>query len=213
MVQRELLYHGETPTWIVIKDIEPTVAAGQAYWFLKKVEYIPFPPSTKEHAYIMEPRGASFTIQAENQNGEVFHIPLDKDANEPAGNLPLQRNKWSIQMDGLPSDRIEGLKLPSNLHVTYNLWFERRVSEGNLPIEDLLRRNAASKRSLFLNPTAALQKEILKDGFLPTSTEFGISAEGQAYIAQVADATASNVASRVYFARLPFNGNVRFIKL
>jgi hypothetical protein len=213
MAQRELLFRGETPTWVTFKDVESTIPAGDEYWFLRKFEYIPFPPSVKEHAYIMEPRGAQFSIHATNNDGQQFDIPLDKPIDEPAGNVPLLRNVWTIRINGLPSDEVSGLKLPSNLHVTYNLWFEKRRSESDVTIEERLRNEANGKRALFLNPDAGLQKEILKAGFMPTSTEFSVSAQGQTYVAQVADSLEDNVRSRVYFAKLPFQGNVRFIEI
>jgi len=61
---------------------------------------------------------------------------------------------------------------------------------------------AEAKQVIRFNPTAALQKEVFADGFVPNSREFDVPLGGEVYRAQRAEHLQTGEA-RVYYARVP----------
>lgn len=126
MSQREMI---NVPDWIRVVDAE--VPPDTEYWRLTKVEYWNDQQSGgTHHIYIQTPHDPSAILLVSNGQ-QSWPISLDKPHNEPAANFAMWGgNHYSAHMDGLPSDRIEGMHMPSNHHVSYLLWWERTVKQG-----------------------------------------------------------------------------------
>ena len=114
----------DVPEWITITDAQ--VSPGTEYWFLSKVEYWDDQKSRgTHHIYSKEPHDPSAKMVVSNGQ-EEWKVSLDKPSNEPAGNYPMwAHNRYTAWMDGMPSDRIEGMHMPAKHHVSYLLWWEK----------------------------------------------------------------------------------------
>lgn len=116
----------QLPSWVGVQ--KATVAPGSKVWRLKRAEYHADDTSGgRHHIYIEEPHNPNIRAVIKNTaTSEVFYIPLEKPRSEPAGNHPMYGvgNVYSVEMEGAASDRVTGLTMPGNHHVTYHLWFE-----------------------------------------------------------------------------------------
>lgn len=233
MTDREVV---RLPNWIRILDavVNPT----QEYWFLKKIEYQDDTLSGGlHHIFVQEPHDNTLHAKV-NTGSESFKIQLEKPKNEPAGNFPMFGGvTYSCEMEGLPSDRVEGMHMPSKHHVNYILTYEKRrkgtvplgdpttgTSSGNtgtgtggsstgqsprsLPQALIQKGNAA--QVLQFNKNAALQKVIFRDNFVPNSPEFNLTFEGKTYLAQRAENLTSGEV-RVYYCEMGHFDAVQFV--
>lgn len=113
------------PEWVKVTQAQ--APAGQKVWRLAKAEYWDEAQSKGlHHIYIAEPHAPEQRAIVTTINGQSWEIPLDKPANEPAGNFAMSGipNSYSVQMKGFPSDKVEGLAMIGNRHVSYRLWWE-----------------------------------------------------------------------------------------
>jgi hypothetical protein len=229
MQARELI---RLPNWIQIKDA--IVTPNQEYWFLKRLEYQDDTLSGGlHHIFVQEPH--DITQQARVRGGsETWAVKLEKPQNEPAGNFPMFGGiTYSCEMEGLPSDRVEGMHLPSKHHVNYILTYEKQ-RKGNLPLggggtdtdEDttttttgqgtrtlpqvLIHRGEAAQ-VLEFNKNAALQKVIFRDGFVPNSPEFTLRHDNKEYLGQRAENLSSGEV-RIYYCEMGDFDRVQFVK-
>lgn len=101
--------------------------------------------------------------------------------------------------DGTPSEAVLGMGLPRKQHYSYQIEFEEVSGEPTGDLAEELRAAAAHYQVMRLNPVAALQKVILRDGFVPTSEEFPLTNGGVSYVAQRAEHLGDGVV-RVYYA-------------
>lgn len=76
----------------------------------------------------------------------------------------------------------------------------------------ILGEAARVNQALYLNPGAALQKQLLADGLVPTSSEFAVAHAGAEYIAQRAESLASGQVYAYYVKRGEWH-DVRRIEL
>ena len=130
MAERELI---NIPTWISI--VEAEAAPGEPYWFLKRLAFEDEDTSGgRHHIYIMEPHDISQRARVRTGNQE-FDIILEKPLGEPAGNHPMAGipNVYTLWMVDGASDRVQGLQMRGNRHVTYLATYERRIKPGALP--------------------------------------------------------------------------------
>lgn len=87
----------------------------------------------------------------------------------------------------------------------------RSAQAQGATLEALLKAEGAQRQVIQFNPTAALQKRIFADGFVPNSGEFALEMEGVAYAGQRAENLA-NGRVRVYYVAVGDWGNVRSIE-
>ena len=232
MTERELV---RLPEWIRI--VEAVATPSQEYWFLKKLEYQDDTLSGGlHHIFLQEPhdRMANARVQA---GADRFTINLEKPLNEPAGNFTMFGGvTYACEMEGLPSDRVEGMHMPSKHHVNYILTYEKR-RKGTVPLGDpttgsssgttgstiggstgqaprtlgqaLIQKGNAAQVLQF-NRMAALQKVIFRDGFVPNSPEFTHSFDGKTYLAQRSENLNSGEV-RVYYCETGQFDTVQFV--
>jgi hypothetical protein len=130
---------------------------------------------------------------------------------------------YSVEVaDGMPSEALVGMGLPRKQHYSYIVEFEEALAVGESEagggtggapgggttgggttqptsgLRESLLGEAQRRQVLKLNPQAALQSVMLRDGFIPTSEEFPLSHAGQSYVAQRAERL-SDGAVRVYY--------------
>ena len=79
------------------------------------------------------------------------------------------------------------------------------------PVEALLKAEGEKQQVIQFNPSAALQKRIFADGFVPNSGEVGLDFEGVAYAAQRAENLA-NGRVRVYYVAVGDWATVRSVE-
>lgn len=230
MTERELV---RLPAWIRI--VEAVVSPTQEYWFLKKLEYQDDDISGGlHHIFVQEPHDNALNANVHN-GSELFRVRLEKPRNEPAGNFPMFGGvTYSCEMDGLPSDRVEGMHMPSKHHVNYILTYEKRrkgaqpfsggttggttggtggTGTGQNPrtLPQALVQRGDAAQVLAFNKNAALQKVIFRDGFVPNSPEFTLPFEGKSYLAQRAENLDSGEV-RVYYCEMGHFDKVEFVK-
>lgn len=88
-----------------------------------------------------------------------------------------------------------------------NVRFVERDSVGGKALGERLLQEGESRQVIQFNPAAALQGRIFKDGFVPNSPEFGLTANGVSYAAQRAENLGSGDV-RVYHVVVGEWGNV-----
>jgi hypothetical protein len=135
------------PEWDVrldaldIKLIPATVQAGQLYWRLTKTEFWDEKERQgKHHIFInvLDERGVRIIGQkviVEWPDEKLVLVTEDKPAPEYSANYPLDINHYppwgtlgafTASVDGLPSEKVAGMGLPSrNIFVVYLLTFQR----------------------------------------------------------------------------------------
>lgn len=222
------------PEWVRVVDAN--VPAGAEYWKLTRVEYWDDQHSGgTHHIYVQEPHDAQQRMLVSNGQ-ERWPVPLEKPQNEPAGNFAMwAHNTYSVEMEGLPSDRVEGLHMPLKHHVSYLLWWERgRKEPGDgsetgtgtgtgtdpqpeifpIPGQTLAQALLAmgdARQVLRFNPDAALQQAIFRAGFVPNSSEFTLNHEGKSFVAQRAERL-SDGEVRVFYVQQGDWSNVQSVK-
>jgi hypothetical protein len=232
MTDRELV---RLPNWIRI--VEAIATPNQEYWFLKKMEYQDDTMSGGlHHIFVQEPHDHALNAKI-HTGSESFGIKLEKPQNEPAGNFPMFGGiTYSCEMEGLPSDRVEGMHMPSKHHVNYILTYEKRrkgiqpfiggggtggttgtggtgstTGQGVRSLPQALIQRGDVAQVLEFNKNAALQKVIFRDGFVPNSPEFTLNFEGKSYLAQRAENLNSGE-TRVYYCEMGHFDAVQFVK-
>lgn len=124
------------PEWAKVTQVQ--APAGQKVWRLVRAEYQDETQSQHlHHIFVEQPHDSSARVIITNaHDGQSWEIALDKPANEPAANFPMYGvgNSYSVQMKGLPSDKVEGLTMPGNRHVNYRLWYELATVAAPAPI-------------------------------------------------------------------------------
>lgn len=96
-------------------------------WRLVEVRYLDETESGgTHHIFYAEPHDPALSGEVCNQN-ECWTIPLDKPANEPAGNHQMyDGNIYLARMAGAPSDAIRGMRMTGEHgrdHVSFVLTF------------------------------------------------------------------------------------------
>lgn len=174
-METEVIFHGKPgevmPDWIQIRKAtarNPNLGPGSQYWRLKKLEVWSDHENDKHTIYIQEPHGNAVATVSNGQ--QSWPVPLNqKPAGEPAGNFPMWAgNIYTVDM-GNDSDRVEGVKMPSNHHWRYDLWFE----VATVPIPETtptnqaaaFKRYAQSSQTIFPNEDSFLWKQAKRDGF------------------------------------------------
>jgi hypothetical protein len=126
-----------------IQLIPAAVQAGQSYWRLMKAEFWDEKHNQgKHHIFInvLDERGTRLLgqkVTVEWPGEKQVLVTEDKPAPEYSANFPLHINHYppwgtlgafTVQVDGLPSEKVAGLGLPSrNQLVVYLLTFQRAV--------------------------------------------------------------------------------------
>lgn len=124
-----------------INLIPATASEGQSYWRLVKAEFWDEKHNqSKHHIYInvLDERGVRIIGQkviVEWPDAKLILVTEDKPAPEYSANFPLDINHYppwgtlgafTVWVDGLPSDKVAGMGLPSrNILVVYLLTFQR----------------------------------------------------------------------------------------
>lgn len=120
-----------------VSFVEPTVQAGSDYYELTRFKFVDEAEAGGKHAiYILDPHNPSLKVKATNTGtGQVSEIPLDKPLNEPAANIPMFGigNVYDVEMIGLPSVKVVGMKMEGNRHVCFELTYERRTKAVTVP--------------------------------------------------------------------------------
>ncbi len=222
------------PEWVQVAEAQ--APAGTEYWRLTRIEFLDEDRSGgRHHIDIMEPHSPQHRFTIRNENGNKSEsTALDKPANEPAANYPMwgMPNKYEAYMEGLPSDKVRGMEMRGNVHVVYRLWYEkaRKVTDGGgaghsepppvspppgnsqgTPLGTALLAKGEEKLKLRFNPTAAIQKAIFRDGFVPNSDEFSLAQDGVSYLGQRAERL-SDGKVRVYYCKQGDFANVQFVE-
>lgn len=179
------------PDWVSV--VPATVPPGQPYWRLTRLRYENEQESGgRHHIYVEEPHDPSRHARVHTGTFE-FDFPLEKPASEPAGNYAMVGipNIYSLWMVDGPSDRVEGLQMRGNRHVCYYATYERAINGATPPpppdLASYLRALGQQAQLIQFNPTAALQRQIFADGFVPNSPEFAAHYEERDYVAQRAE--------------------------
>ncbi len=126
-----------------IRLIPATVPAGQPYWRLAKAEFWDEQQSqNRHHIYmnVLDEAGTRLVGQrlfVEWPDEKLVLVTEDKPAPEYSANFPLDINHYppwgtlgafTVWVDGLPSDKVAGMGLPSrNKPVVYWLTFQRAM--------------------------------------------------------------------------------------
>jgi hypothetical protein len=115
------------PEWCTVE--RASVSAGQAHWHLKRAFWQDSDQSGgTHHIYATQPHDPTVTLVVKWEN-TTDRVSLEKPANEPAGNYPMFGAVYSAQLEGRGtgiSDRVTGMKLPQNQHVSYFLEWDLR---------------------------------------------------------------------------------------
>lgn len=121
------------PEWCNV--VRATVPVGGLYWHLKRAYWQDSDTSGgTRHIYALQPHSPAQGMLVTN-GVETWRIALDKPWNEPAGNHAMWAgNVYTAGMDAR-SDKVEGMKMPFNQHVSYFLEWELRVREGGFMID------------------------------------------------------------------------------
>ena len=171
----DIIYHlgadEPVPDWLRIRkatDINPALGPGSQCFRIKRVEVWSGAVQSDRTLYIQEPRGN--TPARVSDGGQPVSVPLNqKPANEPAGNYPIWAGQVLWVDMGTSSDRLEGIRLPSNHHWRYDVWFE----VATVPIPETtpgnqagaFKRYAQKAQVIFPNETSFLWKQAKADGF------------------------------------------------
>lgn len=233
---------------IGLKPAQP--AAGSAYWKVIGVHHLsPGENRGRHNAYVevLDERGQrindpnlrigwSWPERTADQAAPL--IPLDKPANEPAGDVPIGKKMdlelW-IEGDGLPSECIHNMHTRhadepgpngeiwnSRGHHSYYIVFQRTAGDAHpasydstgvgsaSTLTDLLVQEGKRRQVLELNAEAALQKRIFADGFVPNSTEFTLAHGNAQYMGQQAQHLASGK-RRIYYVPVGDWDNVQYV--
>lgn len=196
---RQVIYHlgpsTPTPTWLKIVEAgsRTTLKPGDKYWFLRRLEVWDDSRQDKHNIYIQEPHTGAVRVMVTNQNGDTWDVMLNqKPANEPAGNFPMYSgNIYSVEVKNVPSDRLEGCRMPSNHHWAYYLFFEERTvpnpepnPEPSDPTPAIIQAGINSQE-ININDKAALWKFGFKNGFTAALGDEGtVMVEGVKYVYQ-----------------------------
>lgn len=118
---------------------------------------------------------------------------------------------WVSCADG-KSDVFWGAGLPWNRHVCFSVVFQRMVYHAEIDgtLDEVLLIKGEQNQVIQFNPTAALQRRIFADGFVPNSAEFDVTHEGTDYIAQRAEHLQSGEV-RIYYAPKTNYNQVAFV--
>lgn len=162
------------PSWLKIVEAgsRTTLKPGDKYWFLKRMEVWDDSRQDKTHIFIQEPHTSAVQVWIHNGT-EGWTVRLDqKPANEPAANFPMYGgNIYSVEVKGLPSDRVEGCRLPSNHHWTFYLWYEERTvpvsTTPPVPTDPTpaIVQAGINSQEIAVNDNAAYAKFARKNGF------------------------------------------------
>ena len=90
------------------------------------------------------------------------------------------------------------------------LTFGGAVAYAQSGVDASLLAEGEKKQVIQFNPSAALQKRVFTDGFVPNSGEFGLEVAGTSYAAQRAESLRTGQV-RVYYVVVGDWGNVRFV--
>lgn len=123
---------------------------------------------------------------------------------------------WVQPADG-KADIFWGAGLPWKRHVSFAMVFQRVVYKAD-PVEpppsgtlsEALIKAGAAAQVIQFNPSAAIQKVIFADGFVPNSPEFDVAFGETRYVAQRAEHLSSGEV-RIYYCAVGDYGNVRFV--
>lgn len=204
-VEREVV---NPPEWDSFNIVDANVKAGEYYW---KLVY--FKMLTEEeadgnhHINILDPHTDKADLRVHNTGNNVVEVlPLDtKPDNEPAQNYAMwahtEGNEYNVDLVGLPSDKVTGLRMEGNRHISFNLTFKRvQKSEVQASFYQYTISKGEENLVMPLNPNAALQKRILKDDFVPNSPEFSYVYDNIEYVGQRAENLETGEV-RVYYAQ------------
>lgn len=115
------------PDWCKVE--RATVPAGQPYWHLKRAFWQDSDQSGgTHHIFALQPHDPTVTLVVTWDN-HTDRVPMEKPQNEPAGNYPLFGAVYRAGLEGRGttlSDKVAGMKLPQNQHVSYFLEWELR---------------------------------------------------------------------------------------
>lgn len=201
--------------------VRAQVAGGQSYWRLDNERSFFEDPmqggnSGLHHIFCdAEPWQPTITAHIINHgNGEQFHLPLSHapgSGHIAALEFPMWGigNIYSLRLEGAASDEVRQMHMPGNVHVSFHLFFEWAPSDAPPAydsLRDALLGEGEAEQLIQFNPTAALQRQIFADQFVPNSPEFNLTFDESPYLAQRAERL-SDGAVRVYYGRLDGAGN------
>lgn len=109
---------------------------------------------------------------------------------------------WVVS--SVPSDLLThfGMKGGTNHRgPLHGVWLLQPVEPTHTNLREALLWNAERSQVIQFNPTAAIQKRIFADGFVPNSPEFTLTYDGTHYVCQRAESLSTGMV-RVYFAIL-----------
>lgn len=203
------------PDWCtVIRAVVPT---GQRYWHLKRAYWQDWDESGgTHHIYALEPHDALVSMAVTWQGGSAL-APLEKPIGEPAGNHPMWgEDVYTAGLTGRGvtlSDKVSGLEMPENQHVSYFLEWELRTKEGETPmpptsLETLVLQEGATVATVPITPGFALFDAIIRDDLIPNGLEKYIEHDGKRYALRSAE-HASNGGAYVYYVEIGRWGDIR----
>jgi hypothetical protein len=196
--------------------IEPPagLVAGQKYWFARRVEVLTPELSGGSHAIFVRTfrnnsrvTGTQVRISSVSgtttgttqprpltERGDYQFIMAGQNWNPASG-----PGRYNVAIAQGKSETVRGMGMPFNRNYSLIVEFEEITHMALPPIDPELiaKLHAASDDAqvLSLNPRAALQKEIFRRTYVPTSPEFSVQHEGKTYIGQRAENLANgNVA-------------------
>lgn len=123
------------PEWVNFVPAE--VGPNQEYWRITKA-YMDDSNSGLHHIFVHEPHDKNVVCVITNTGNNAEHkIALDKPVTEEALNFAMWRhtdgNNYNLKFDGLPSDKLENLRLEGNHHISYRIWVEKAVNKVEAP--------------------------------------------------------------------------------
>lgn len=167
------------PEWVRVD--RAVVPVGQKYWQLKQAYWQDSHESGgTHHIYALNPHDGAVEMLVK-WGTATDRVKLEKPQSEPAGNYAMFGAEYSAQLEGRGvtlSDKVSGMKMPQNQHVSYFLEWELATKEGEVPVptdwKTALMDNldaAQLSKGIRLNPNAAIQKVIFAQGFVPVVGE------------------------------------------
>ncbi len=178
---------------------------GQKYWFARRVEVLTPERSGGSHAIFVRTfrnnsRVTGVTVRISSASGSSTGTTQPKPLTDRGDYQFIMAGqnwdpatgpgRYQVAIGQGKSETIRGMGMPFNRNYSLIVEFEEMTMQAPMTDPELIAKLHAAgddAQVLTLNPAAALQKEIFRRQFVPTSSEFTVQHEGKQYVGQRAE--------------------------
>jgi hypothetical protein len=182
----------------------PALQVGQKYWFARRIEVLTPERSGGTHAIFVRTfrnnvRVTGITVRVFSPSGSSSGTTQPRPLTERGDyQFTMAGQNWdpttgpgryNVMIAQGKSETIRGMGMPFNRNYSLIVEYEELTVPPTTDPELIAKLHTAGDAAqvLMLNPRAALQREIFRRNFVPTSPEFTVQHEGKSYIGQRAE--------------------------